>query len=181
MRSPARHRPYHLQPNLTSLIDVVFLLLVFFLLATQLTEEKRVEMTLPALDNRESAPMPPGGDDARVIVNVVPESLEIELGGAYVVDKDAFAGDASGVASLAERLRLARRNNPDVRVLLRAARNEHYQRVHPAMQAVTLAGVAGVDLVTVPPDGELERLIEREGSNGTPPPAPAPTGSGATP
>lgn len=162
MRSPARHRPYHLQPNLTSLIDVVFLLLVFFLLATQLTEEKRVEMTLPALDNRESVPMPPGAGESRVIVNVVPESREIDLGGAYIVDKEVFAGDAAGVAALGERLRRARLTTPDVRLLLRAARNEHYQRVHPAMQAVTLAGVAGVDLVTVPPDGEIERLIERE-------------------
>jgi biopolymer transport protein ExbD len=168
VRSPARHRPYHLQPNLTSLIDVVFLLLVFFLLATQLTEEKRVEMTLPALDNRESAPMPPGAGDTRIIVNVVPEARETELGGAYIVDKDVFAGDAAGIASLGERLRRARQNNSEVRVLLRAARNEHYQRVHPAMQAVTLAGVSGVDLVTVPPDGEIERLIEHEHSGVSP-------------
>lgn len=170
MPSPIRHRPYHLQPNLTSLIDVVFLLLVFFLLATQLTQEKRVEMSLPALDDRQSAPLPAGTEQARVIVNVVPESQRAGVGGWYLVEKDVFAGDAAGVAALGERLRREKERNPGVRVLVRAARDERYERVHPAMQAVTLAGVRGVDLVTVPPDGEIERMLEREqrGPGGSP-------------
>lgn len=167
MPSPARNRPYHLQPNLTSLIDVVFLLLVFFLLATQLTQEKRVEMSLPAFDKRQSAALPAGEDQPRIIVNVVPEALRESAGGLYLVDKDVYPGDAAGVAALGERLRRAKADDPAVRVLLRAARDERYERVHPAMQAVTLAGVSGVDLVTVPPGGEIERLLEREkGGNG---------------
>lgn len=166
MRSPARNRPYHLQPNLTSLIDVVFLLLVFFLLATQLTREQRIEMDLPALDDRESAPTP--DSDTRVIVNVIPFSRRGEFGGAYQVEKQVFPGDPPGVEALAETLRRAKAADPGVRVLLRAPRDEHYERVHPAMQAVTLAGVSAVDLVTVPPEGELERIIERENGGSTP-------------
>lgn len=162
MKSPARQRPFRLQPNLTSLIDVVFLLLVFFLLATQLVQEARVEMTLPAIEERQSGELP---HDARVIVNVVPPGLVAETGGAYRVDNEVFSGDADGVAGLSRVLRQARDKNPKLRVLLRAARDEHYERVHPAMQAVTLAGVNGVDLVTVPPGDELERAL-RSASSG---------------
>lgn len=153
----------HLQPNLTSLIDVVFLLLVFFLLATQLVQEKRVKMELPSLDDRQSAELP---RSSRVIVNVIPPELEAELGGAYQLDKSVFPGDAPGVRSLGEALARSRAENTAVRVLLRASRDEAYERVHPAMQAVTLAGIAQVDLVTVPPGGELQRLIESERAGG---------------
>jgi biopolymer transport protein ExbD len=98
----------------------------------------------------------------RVIVNVVPESQRALVGGMYLVEKDAFAADPAGIAALAERLRREKAVDPDLRVLIRAARDERYERVHPAMQAVTLAGVRGVDLVTVPPEGEVERMLERE-------------------
>lgn len=154
MRSPARHRPYHLQPNLTSLIDVVFLLLVFFLLATQLTRESRVEMALPALDQRESAPLE---GESRVIVNVIPRESAAARPG-YLVNKTVFPEDAGGVESLAAALRSEHAERPGVRVLVRAARDEAYERVHPVLQAVTLAGVSSVELAAVAREGEAERF-----------------------
>lgn len=156
MHSQARLRKVHLQPNLTSLIDVVFLLLVFFLLATQLVQESRVEMALPAFDDRQSGELP---RESRVILNVVPVERESEFGVAYQIEQRAFAGDGAGVNALASALRDLNDRQPGLRVLLRAARDEAYERVHPALQAVTLAGVHRVDLVTVPPEGELERVI----------------------
>lgn len=170
MRSPARHRPYHLQPNLTSLIDVVFLLLVFFLLATQLTRESRVEMDLPALDNRESAPLAVGEGVTRVIVNVVPMPAGRGGGGGggYLVNEERFSEDAAGIEALAGVLRRARGADPGVKVLVRAARDEAYQRVHPVLQAVTLAGVSSVELASVAPEDELERLQALEAEGGVP-------------
>ncbi|MFM9957116.1 MAG: ExbD/TolR family protein [Phycisphaerales bacterium] len=159
MPSPARQRPYHLQPNLTSLIDVVFLLLVFFLLATQLTRESRVEMTLPALDNRESAPLQ---GESRVIVNVIPSDGTSKPG--YAVNKETFSEDAAGIEALAATLRQAHAANAQVKVLVRAARTDTYERVHPVLQAVTMAGVSSVELAAVAPDGEVERLQQREGA-----------------
>lgn len=164
MRSPARHRPIHLQPNLTSLIDVVFLLLVFFLLATTLVQENRVEMPLPAFDDRRSDKLPEG---ARLILNVLPAGDGAQPRG-YAIDKDLYEPTPDGIASLGAALRAAKARNESVRVLLRAARDEPYENVHPAMQAVTLAGVSAVDLVTIPPDGELQRLIKEAGLEGAP-------------
>lgn len=164
MRSPARHRPIHLQPNLTSLIDVVFLLLVFFLLATTLVQESRVEMSLPAFDERQSDKLP---DGARVILNVLPSDTTGVARG-YTIEKEAFAPTPEGIDALGASLRAAKARNPAVRVLLRAARGERYEHVHPAMQAVTLAGVSAVDLVTVPPEGELQRLMHEAGLEDAP-------------
>lgn len=162
MKSPARQRPYHLQPNLTPLIDVVFLLLVFFLLATQLTREARVEMDLPALHDRESAP-PKDSGETRVIVNVLPAEAGATPG--YLVNKDVFAEDAPGVEALAAALRRAREADPRVKVLVRAGRVEAYRRVHPVLQAVTLAGVSSVELAAVAPDDEIERLRSLEAAS----------------
>lgn len=160
MSSRARQRPTgRLQPNLTSLIDVVFLLIVFFMLATQLAREQRVDMKLPALDERQSNDLPNG---TRAIINVVPAAqIKEPGGGAYMFNGRTYAENEQGIAALADSLKAAYAHQPELHVLLRAARNEAYSRVHPAMQAVTLAGVPRVELATVPPEDELKRATAR--------------------
>jgi len=57
--------------NITPLIDVVFLLIVFFMLVNNIVTDEVPEVKLPDLDDPNV--FPPEGD-RRVIVNIVPEA-----------------------------------------------------------------------------------------------------------
>lgn len=63
-------------PNLTPVIDVVFLLLIFFLVATRFDQEEReLSPTLPDVAEAEPLSMPP----REVVVNITPEGKYIVL------------------------------------------------------------------------------------------------------
>ncbi len=144
--TPTRRSP-GLLPNLTPMVDVVFLLVVFFMVVSHLSRERAVEMTLPRLADADSAAL---GAEARLIVNVVPRDSRVALGGAYRLGDRSFADTADGILSLASVLREARERQPGAWVLLRAARTEPYAAVHPAMQAAVLAGIRRVELMVAP-------------------------------
>lgn len=149
-------QPATIQPNLTSMVDVVFILVVFFMLVSQLSKEQFIEMLLPRL---RAATTEPIDADRRVVVNVIPAPAS--GGGAtapghaarYRLGAGAFDATPEGVAALARALREATAREPDTRIIIRAARDERYETVHPVLQAVTLAGATRVDLVAMPDDG----------------------------
>ncbi len=57
------------EANLTPMLDVVFLLIVFFVLVSQIVDLESVHMDLPA-------PLDPAselaGDDPRAVINIIP-------------------------------------------------------------------------------------------------------------
>lgn len=63
--------------NITPLIDVVFLLIIFFMIVNNIVTDEVPKVQLPDLDNPNA--FPPEGD-RRVIVNIVPEA---EFDGEY--------------------------------------------------------------------------------------------------
>jgi hypothetical protein len=78
MSHVTRRGPVKPTLNITPLIDVVFLLIVFFMLVSKIVTEEVPELQLPNPDQSESFVNP---DENRIIINVVPlEPFEGEIG-----------------------------------------------------------------------------------------------------
>jgi biopolymer transport protein ExbD len=166
-RGRRRHAPSEISANLTPMIDVTFLLIVFFALVSEIAGEEQVAMAL--------ARVAPGvavraDDDARAVLNVLP----VDGGGCagYALGARVFAPDADGVAALAETLAARYRAQPRLSVRLRADRGTNYEWVEPAMRAATTAArLAG--------GGALPRLdlAVEEDARSAPRPQEAPDGA----
>ncbi len=113
--------------NLTPMIDVVFLLIIFFMVGTQFTQpELEIALKLPGV----------GGLKAMV---AAPDRREI----AVTVDgRIVFEGETLSVDQLVQRLQSIRARYPDLRVAVRADGDVKYQTVAAVMWAANKAGVA---------------------------------------
>ena len=101
--------------SLTPLIDIVFLLLIFFLVATRFAEEDReLDVVLPT-----------AGDSQPLIVKPKEIFVNIDRNGSFFVGGEIL--DAGGVERA---LRQAVANNPaDPSVIIRADRHVEFQSV----------------------------------------------------
>ena len=112
--------------NMTPLIDMVFLLLIFFLVATTFAQEERERgLQLPGSDS----PRPLSAPPKYFIINITSEGV-VKIGGRAYSHKE-----------LGEMLAGVAKNQPDREVLVRAdkdSRHEHFARV------VELAHKAGI-------------------------------------
>lgn len=123
-----------IEANLTPMIDVSFLLIVFFVLVTRINDGEQAEMEVPAI--RAGVALR-AEDDARVVVNVLPAADGGSAG--YALGSTVLPASADGVAALAERLAEDYRRNPRLAVRVRADRATRYEWVEPAMRAATTA------------------------------------------
>lgn len=78
-----RHQSDEINVNLTPLIDVVFLLLIFFMVSTTFTRETRLEVDLPQADN--SAEM----SSERPVEVVITAEGEYRVNGEGLVNSQA--------------------------------------------------------------------------------------------
>ncbi len=125
--------------NMTPMIDVTFLLLTFFMLATHFASGEKVEVDLPRPNDNQAV-------DRRLKDKVIINAL-------YVEDDDAARLQlgpvpVSSVADLGGRLREVGALNPNVQVILRADRRLPYARVRELMEAVAAAGLTRLQVVT---------------------------------
>ena len=131
MRAP-RYKPLRKYGfNMTPMIDVVFLLIIFFLVSSHLAkQESRMELELPiAL----SADDDPQEDVPRVTVNVKPD------GSLWI------SGRLIKPALLERRLADIRADEGDqLEVRIRGSRMAPYSTVEPVMVACTKAGIWNV-------------------------------------
>ena len=146
--------------NITPLIDVVFLLIIFFMLANNIVAKESVEMVVPKLEEPRTHDL---GDIDRVVVNIVPEP------GSRPDDATDFYGqpryvqiglsryEVDDLAGITDALRAAKEANPLVEVLLRADAALYYDSVAPVMTAVTDAQIVKVNLVAFLPE---EMVVE---------------------
>jgi biopolymer transport protein ExbD len=117
--------------NLTSMTDIVFLMLIFFMLATTYADPERVlGLELPAASS--SSQPPP-----RELVISVLEDGRTVLDGAFV-DRDALR------ARLAETARTA----PATPVTIRGHRLAHHEAIVAVMDACGLAGLHNLSVGT---------------------------------
>ncbi|MFA9477341.1 ExbD/TolR family protein [Phycisphaerales bacterium AB-hyl4] len=143
--------------NITPLIDVVFLLIVFFMIVSNIVTHQAVEMFVPDLDDSQAQVIP---EEGRVIVNVAPQAFTratraadpLRFSGSarmvQVANQSYAMHDLAGVTASLER---AVERNPEVEVVLRADRAIYYSEVQPVMDAITAAGVNRVNLVSFDP------------------------------
>ena len=136
MRIPGTANRKPVAFNMTPMIDVVFLLIIFFLVSSHLAQrESRIELDLPvATKGQDDVP----NDSKRIIVNVLP-SGSILIGGREVLPE-----------SLAQLFTTKAGSNPeDVQIRIRGDRNVTYDKVSPIMKSAVDAGIWNVIFTVV--------------------------------
>lgn len=126
------------QINLTPLIDVVFLLLIFFMVSTTFSRETQLSVNLPEADG-EALPD-------------VPSQIEIavSLDGSYAVDGRILADNDR--ATLMAALEEASQGRRDVALVLIADAQASHQSVVTAMDAIGQSGFSQLSIATRQPD-----------------------------
>jgi len=121
---------------MTPMIDVTFLLIVFFVLVSQIVDVENVDMDLPNPHDPKTMSM---ADEHRVIINVEPADSGVGEIRHYKIGTRVFSPTEDGVNAMIEHLAAMYGRDPDLNINLRADRATHYEWVEPAMQAITLA------------------------------------------
>lgn len=135
MKFGPRRRP-EASIELTPLIDVVFLLLIFFMVSTSFVREARIAVDLP-----EAAGDAPDGEAG--------PALSIDAAGGYAVNGRALADGE--VATLVGALRPLARADGRSQLLIAADAGATHRAVVRAMDAARRAGIARIDIATREP------------------------------
>ena len=142
-----------IEANLTPMIDVSFLLIVFFVLVSRISGGERTPMELP--DVRAGA-AEEGREEARVVLSVLPG--ENGKARAYRLDLDEFPADPDGLVMLTDALSALYRSNPTLAVNLRADRTTQYEWISPCFRAATVAASLAAEAPNAPPEGIVPRM-----------------------
>jgi biopolymer transport protein ExbD len=128
-----RDEPETPEVALTPLIDIMFLLLVFFLAVTTFTqEEKEMNLDLPAAKTATK------GDDGHVLVINVLRDGSVTVDGRPVTDE-----------ALEQKLRAAAAQRRDQEVLIRGDVKAHFGPVAKAIDAVRGAALRKVSIAAL--------------------------------
>ena len=120
--------------NLAPMIDVVFLLLIFFMVATTFVEkEKEMGLDLPTAESGEE----PERDFDELVINLLED-------GAIKVNGETMTED-----QLNQTLGFAARSNPETPVTIRGDREVVLQRVVAVMDACRIAGLTDIGMMTL--------------------------------
>jgi biopolymer transport protein ExbD len=113
--------------NLTSMIDVVFLLIIFFMVGTKFADmERKIDLQVPKVSDRGALSAAP----EKKIVNVYRD-------GQVTLDREPVTLD-----QLTHSLSAARQQYSDLGVLIRGDGEGQFQRVADVLNACKQAGVA---------------------------------------
>ena len=135
-----KRRP--LEINLTPLIDVVFLLLIFFMVSTTFTRETQLRVDLPeAVAN----PSETVADELVVLV---------EADGSYAINGERLA--RRDIQTLMEGLELSRSGDADQRIVISADANTAHENVVRVMDAAGRLGLSNLTITTQAPAQDSE-------------------------
>ena len=127
-------RPVRTGANLTPMIDVTFLLVIFFILVSRITSVEQVPLELP--DPTEPVSQPPS-ESPRLVLNLVGDGRG-EVG--VVFDQNEYPLSPSGRAALVDAMTARLVTIPDLQVNLRADRRIPYRHVDAIMEEIAKAG-----------------------------------------
>lgn len=122
--------------NLTSLIDVVLLLLIFFMVSTTFVDESRIEIQLPQA-SAEAAPE----------IKTEPIEITITASGEYRVNGKTLLNNSP--ATLSAAVSKVAGESRDNTVTIRADARTTHQSVVTAMDVVGRLGFRGINMATV--------------------------------
>ena len=136
MRVPTRPRQPGIRFNITPLIDIVFLLIVFFLAATHLTQNEKLEaVELPEASQNESEP-----DEAprRMIITItLDEKLHLRSNGISLEELEA------------QLLSLDENKRQEMEIRIRGDRRIPYRIVDPVLISCARAGISNVKFLVL--------------------------------
>lgn len=139
LRENRGRRREHPELEITPLIDVVFLLLIFFLVTTSFAQSRdsgpdtsEIPIQLPGSSTGQST-----GDDQRAVLFVRPDGT-VELRG----DLDLKGGD------LAEKLTDLHRRRPEVPIMIKGDEEASHGRMVDVLDALRSAGFKDVNMAT---------------------------------
>lgn len=112
--------------NLTPMIDVVFLLIIFFMVATKFSElERNIELEVPEVASAGTNRTPP-----------TPRTVAVHADGRIELD-----GQQATLQELRNQLAASRTQDPDLNVVVRGDGQCDFQHIASAMAACRDAGV----------------------------------------
>ncbi len=118
--------------NVTPMIDVVMVLIVFYLLVGQLAVDRKAAIELPG----SSTGIEETQDRDPIIVGITADGF-ITINGE-AIESERFAGEIKGMHA----------RNPNTPIRIRAHRLASFGVVRPVMHQLRDAGVSAVELVT---------------------------------
>jgi len=124
--------------NVTPLIDVVFLLLIFFMVSTTFTKETQLSIHLPEADGE--------------IAESVPDTIEIGIDaeGHYSLNNKALVNQK--ILTLMKGLDKLAEGDTDSPVIIRADAKASHQAVVTAMDAAGRSGLVHLSITTQRPE-----------------------------
>ena len=148
--------------NLTPLIDIVFLLVIFFMLVNTMAAKQLVQMIVPKLEDKPQVQELPEGE--RIVISVAPQDgkrdrfdpMALEGAARFVQVGTHKRFEATDVGGIREAVREMVTRYPEAPVVLRADAALYYGEVEPIMDAITSAGVGQVNMVAFLDEGAVE-------------------------
>ncbi len=126
-----RRRRHRAGLFLTPMIDIIFLLVIFFILNTSFRQERYIDVNLPVSETSE---------------DVQSEGLVVTLRQDGSV---ALNGEDTEWAALSEAIRASAGENSSAEVIIRADEKAPYGQVVTLMDRIRLAGLEAISLQTV--------------------------------
>lgn len=120
--------------NMTPMIDVVFQLLIFFMLATTYIDpEKALELKLPEAESGTE----PSAESDEIVINVLRDGRLV------------LSGQELNKESLSDALKRAAQRNRETPVMIRGDREVHHEAIVSVMDACGIAGLVNLSVGTI--------------------------------
>jgi len=132
-----RSEEERLDVNITPLIDVVFLLLIFFMVTTTFNQQAELRVDLPEASAEEQA------------LEVIPIEITIDQSGIYFVNGQNLVKNNAN--ALLQSLQKIVAGDKEKSVIIRADANTPHQSVVTAMDTVAKVGVSKLSIATSKP------------------------------
>jgi len=125
--------------NLTPLIDVVFLLLIFFMVSTTFEKTSKLKIDLPEASNKATQQ-----ENKKIVIG-------IDVKGRYYINERQLVNTQLKTLKLA--LLKISGNNKDIPIVLRADAKTPHQAVVTAMDAASQVGLTRLSISTLETSG----------------------------